>query len=82
MKRDFQLAAGGRWLKLLLQHVPDKNEHLVRYYGHYSNRARGDLAKREATAEESCAPQSGWGLVGGIIRDPHSLGDQGGVGAF
>ncbi len=32
---------GAQWLKLLLQHVPDKGEHLVRYYGWYSNRSRG-----------------------------------------
>ncbi len=24
---------GAEWLALLLQHVPDKGEHLVRYYG-------------------------------------------------
>ncbi len=28
---------GAAWLKLLLQHVPDRGEHLVRYYGWYSN---------------------------------------------
>ena len=32
---------GAQWLELLLQHVPDKGEHLVRYYGWYSNRSRG-----------------------------------------
>ena len=31
-----------QWLKLLLAHIPDKYEHLVRYVGFYSNRARGD----------------------------------------
>ena len=34
--------AGLQWLKLLLPHIPDKYEHLVRYYGWYSNRARGE----------------------------------------
>ncbi len=58
-KRNFQLVPGARWLELLLQHVPDKNEHLVRYYGYYSNRSRGDRARREAAAEHSCAPHSG-----------------------
>ena len=33
---------GAKWLELLLQHVPDKGEHLVRYYGWYSNRRRGE----------------------------------------
>jgi hypothetical protein len=26
-----------KWLRLLLNHVPEKHEHLVRYYGNYSN---------------------------------------------
>ncbi len=30
-----------KWLRLLLNHTPDKYELLVRYYGYYSNRARG-----------------------------------------
>ncbi len=37
------------WLRLLLNHVPDKYEHLVRYYGYYSNRSRG--ARRLAEQE-------------------------------
>jgi hypothetical protein len=30
-----------KWLRLLMNHIPDKYEHLVRYYGYYSNRSRG-----------------------------------------
>jgi hypothetical protein len=26
---------------MLMNHIPDKYEHLVRYYGYYSNRSRG-----------------------------------------
>ncbi len=37
LKRNFQIMPGAAWLKLLLQHVPDRGEHLVRYYGWYSN---------------------------------------------
>ncbi len=48
LKRNFQLMPGAAWLRLLLDHVPDKGEHLVRYYGWYSNRARGDRQKAEA----------------------------------
>ncbi|HJL69704.1 MAG TPA: transposase, partial [Anaerolineales bacterium] len=33
LKRNFQIMPGAAWLKLLLQHVPDRGEHLVRYYG-------------------------------------------------
>jgi hypothetical protein len=41
LKRNYQIMPGAQWLALLLQHVPDQGEHLVRYYGHYSNRRRG-----------------------------------------
>ena len=42
LKRDFKVMPGAAaWLKLLLQHVPDRGEHRVRYYGWYSNRSRG-----------------------------------------
>ncbi len=34
------LMPGAQWLELLLRHVPDRYEHLVRYVGWYSNRAR------------------------------------------
>ncbi len=56
LKRNYQLVPGARWLALLLQHVPDKNEHVLRYYAHYSNRARGERAKRNAVGD--CSPAS------------------------
>ena len=37
---------GTEWLELLCKHVPDRYEHLVRYAGWYSNRARGERAKK------------------------------------
>jgi hypothetical protein len=40
---------------MLLQHVPDWGEHLVRYYGWYSNRARGTRKAGKADPE---APDS------------------------
>ncbi|MCP4041364.1 MAG: hypothetical protein GY731_05310 [Gammaproteobacteria bacterium] len=46
---NFQLLPGAKWLEMLLQHVPDKGEHLVRYYGWYGNRSRGE---RRALEEE------------------------------
>jgi hypothetical protein len=46
LKRNYQLMPALKWLRLLLNHVPDKYEHLVRYYGYYSNRDRG--ARRPA----------------------------------
>ena len=45
LRRNFQVMPGAEWLELLLRHVPDRYEHLVRYVGWYSNRARGERAK-------------------------------------
>jgi hypothetical protein len=41
LERNYQLMPALKWLRLLLNHVPDEYEHLVRYYGYYSNRSRG-----------------------------------------
>ena len=41
LKRNYQLMPAIKWLRLLMNHIPDRHEHLVRYYGYYSNRARG-----------------------------------------
>ena len=42
LKRNFQVMPGAEWLELLCKHIPDRYEHLVRYAGWYSNRARGE----------------------------------------
>ena len=52
LKRNYQLLTAAQWLKLLLAHIPDKYEHLVRYYGFYSNRARGER-KDDASADNT-----------------------------
>jgi hypothetical protein len=49
LKRNYQLLPAVKWLTLLLAHIPDKYEHLVRYYGWYSNRARGERKDDENT---------------------------------
>ena len=41
LKRNYQLMPAIKWLRLLMNHIADRHEHLVRYYGYYSNRARG-----------------------------------------
>jgi hypothetical protein len=45
MKKNFQVMPGAHWLELPCRHIPDRYEHLVRYVGWYSNRARGERAK-------------------------------------
>jgi len=58
LKRNFQSMPGAAWLTLFLQHVPDRGEHLVRYYGGYSNRSRGDRIRNEED-ETAAARQLG-----------------------
>jgi hypothetical protein len=41
LKRNYQLMSALKWLRMPMNHIPDKYEHLVRYYGYYSNRSRG-----------------------------------------
>ena len=41
LKRNYQLMPALKWLRLLMNHIPDKYEHRVRYYGYDSNRSRG-----------------------------------------
>lgn len=41
LKRNYQLMPALKWLRLLMNHIPDKYEHVVRCYGYYSNRSRG-----------------------------------------
>jgi hypothetical protein len=53
LKRNYQLMPGAEWLKLLIRHIPDKGEYLVRYYGWYSSRCRGERRRMlEASAVE------------------------------
>ncbi|NIV47422.1 MAG: hypothetical protein GWN46_11730 [Gammaproteobacteria bacterium] len=55
LKRNYQLMPAIQWLRMLMNHVPDKYEHLVRYYGHYSNRSRGARRLVES-ADEPAGP--------------------------
>jgi len=60
LKPNFQMMPGAEWLELLLRHVPDCYEHLVRYVGWYSNRSRGERAKarNDWDAPNPCAASS------------------------
>jgi len=44
--RNYQVFDPLDFLAELTQHIPNQGEHLVRYYGHYSNKARGLRAKQ------------------------------------
>ncbi len=51
LKRNFQAMPGVEWLELLCKHIPDRNEHMVRFYGRYSSRTRGAEHERPDTDE-------------------------------
>jgi hypothetical protein len=53
-KRNFQNFTALDFLAEVTQHIPDKGEHLVRYYGWYSYRQRGIRARaRQAGVAEA-----------------------------
>jgi hypothetical protein len=44
------------WLAAMCSHIPNKGEHMVRYYGYYSNVSRGRRRRRERMTP--CPPSS------------------------
>jgi hypothetical protein len=46
------------FLAEMTQHIPDRGEHQIRYYGHYSNKSRGvrQKALKAAVAPKPVAP--------------------------
>jgi hypothetical protein len=49
-RRNLQVFSDLDFLAEVTQHIPDKGEHLVRYYGWYSHRQRGLRAKSDPEA--------------------------------
>ena len=50
MIRNFQIFKPLDFLAQITQHIPDRGQHLIRYYGRYSNKSRGMRKKAEARA--------------------------------
>lgn len=48
IKRNFEVFDPCDFLAEVTQHIPDRGEHQIRYYGWYSNKMRGQRTKREA----------------------------------
>ena len=46
-KRNFQVFPPLEFIAAITQHIPERSFQLVRYYGWYSNRMRGDIKKQE-----------------------------------
>ena len=51
-KRNFQVFSVLDFLAEVTQHIPEKGEHLVRYYGWYSHRHRGIRAKAGSAGDD------------------------------
>jgi len=69
LKRNFEVFSACDWLAALTSHIPNAGEHLVRYYGWYSNVNRGKPRKTRpeepSTIEEfsevsHCAAKRAW----------------------
>ncbi len=54
-KRNFQIFEPLDFLAEVTQHIPEVGEHLIRYYGWYSNKKRGERAKRLRKPEDNGA---------------------------
>jgi len=50
-RRNFQVFSALDFLAEVTQHIPEKGEHLLRYFGWYSHRQRGIRAKRRKADE-------------------------------
>ena len=53
--RNFQVFDPLDFLAEVTQHIPDPGEHLIRYYGWYSNKTRGQRAQRQPPASAATA---------------------------
>jgi hypothetical protein len=53
--RNFQVFDPLDFLAEVTQHIPNAGEHLIRYYGWYSNKSRGRRAKRSSSPQEATA---------------------------
>ncbi len=51
-KRNFQVFSPLEFIASITQHIPEPSFQLVRYYGWYSNRMRGDRKKQEERNEK------------------------------
>jgi hypothetical protein len=67
--RNYQIFKPVDFLAELTQHIPNKGEHLIRYCGHYSNKARG-LRARQAAARTTCPSHPADQHAGGLPPPP------------
>jgi hypothetical protein len=58
VRRNFQIFEPLDFLAELTQHIPNKGEHLIRYYGHYSNKPRGMRSRNAPESRGMGIPRS------------------------
>lgn len=65
MSRNFQVFEPLEFLAEVTQHIPNKGQHLIRYFGWYSNKKRGVRKKKKAAAEgkQDIEPEDGNGFL-------------------
>jgi len=68
VKRNFQILSPLDFLAEFTQHIPPKGSHLVRYYGWYSNKARGVRAKAAEAARAAELPPASSGPEAAGVR--------------
>jgi len=51
-KRNFKIFDAEEFIAAITQHIPEKGFQLVRYYGWYSNRMRGDRLKEKSSNQQ------------------------------
>jgi hypothetical protein len=69
--RNYQVFEPLDFLAELTQHIPNKGEHLVRYYGCYSNKAR----RKKAGVEEAAPEMGGQGGTGAPGTEARGAGE-------
>jgi len=61
VSRNFQVFAALEFLAEVTQHIPDKGQHLIHYFGWYSNKERGMRKKRAPVIHETMRDEEGAG---------------------
>ena len=73
LKKNFAVFPVLDWIATLAEHIPDKGEQLLRYYGYYSNVSRGKR-KSYIAAPSIAAPQRRPALRECAQRPPAEIG--------
>jgi hypothetical protein len=74
-QRNFQILDPLEFLAEFTQHIPPQGAHLIRYYGWYSNKARG-MRRKHAAAPASDSPAGSSAALGEGLPTPPPHGPQ------